>query len=128
MIHPLLQLLPRLKKRQLLRFDLHPLSRFRIPPDVRPVILHKKRTESPDLHPVPFGKLLGHSIKKDIHNGGSLWFGQIGSVAKCLDQIELVHAFGAPVIWLAWRETEGLTGSVNQGCEFCQEISGLIRN
>jgi hypothetical protein len=31
-----------------------------------------------------------------------LWFGQIGSVAKCLDQIELVHAFGAPDIWLVW--------------------------
>jgi hypothetical protein len=35
-------------------------------------------------------------LKKNVHNGGSFRFGQVGGVLQCLDKFELVHLIGAP--------------------------------
>ena len=67
-IHPLLQFLPRFKKRQLLRFDLHFFPGFRIAPGIGPVFLDEEGTQTTDFNVIPFSQDSGHLIELQIHN------------------------------------------------------------
>jgi hypothetical protein len=78
---------------------------------LRPVAIRffeEKFTELTGPDTVTICQSTGHSIEKGVNNGGSLRFGQVGGVFPFLNKIELVHAFGAPVILPAWGKRAGI--------------------
>jgi hypothetical protein len=65
-IHPFLQLLAHLKKRQLFPRDLNLLTGLWVSTGVGPVFLTKKGTKTPDFNPFPICQCVGHFIEKRL--------------------------------------------------------------
>jgi hypothetical protein len=63
-IHPLLQLLANLEKRQLLPRNLNLLTGFWVSTGVGPVFFNEKGTKTPDFNSFPFCQRLGYLIEK----------------------------------------------------------------
>ena len=76
-IHPFLQLLAHLEKRQLFPRNLNLLTGFWVSTGLGPVFFNKKGTKTPDFNPLPFCQCVGHLIEKKVNDRLSFRLGQV---------------------------------------------------
>jgi hypothetical protein len=107
--------LPALKKGSFfgLTLTFFPVLGFR--PVYPPYFLTKKEQRPPNFKPIPLCLCLGHFIEKQGHDFFSFQSGQAVWIFQCLDEIDFVHWFEAPVIdgydfEIVWA---GIAGRIN---------------
>jgi len=67
-IHPILQFLAHLEKRQFFRFDLYQFAGFWVPPGISTIFFHEKGTQTPDFNSIPLCQRIGHFVKKRLRS------------------------------------------------------------
>jgi hypothetical protein len=65
-VHPFLQFLTHLEKRQLLRCNLNLLSGFRVSAGISTVFFYEKGTKTSDFNPFPLCKCLGNFVENRL--------------------------------------------------------------
>ena len=107
-VHSISQLLTAFAKGQLLRSNFSRFPCTGVPSGVPFVFFHVKRTQPPDLYPIPLYQRLWHFIEKQIHHRLCLSYRKIIFDLKCLNQISLCSfAYSSKCNWAfdhdAWR-------------------------